>query len=127
MLVAVRAFDLGRMVIDGNGDTIYISAADGTNPPRSACFDSCLRTWKPVPATAVARLDGIDQRLVGTFTRTDSADQATLAGHPLYRNVNDTEPGQTSGMDAAGWSPVTPDGGKVTAVADPGRSDAFGL
>ncbi|HVW43774.1 MAG TPA: hypothetical protein VHC18_20745 [Amycolatopsis sp.] len=126
-LMSVRVFDLGQLVVDSDGYTLYRSDADGSNPPRSACDQACTQTWKPVTGNAAARLDGLDPKLAGTFTRADGTDQATLGGWPLYRYSKDEMPGETAGTGVAGWAAITPQGKKVGAGADPGRSDAFGL
>ena len=60
--------------------------------------------------------------LLGTVTRTDieglpAVQQVTYAGHPLYRYVGDTRPGQTNGAGlqdfGGGWDPISPSGKKV--------------
>ncbi len=127
-LTAVRAFDLGQIVVDGGGFTIYRYDRDSANPPKSTCTGACAQQWKPVPAAATEHLTGLDQSLVGTLTRDDGTDQATLGGWPLYRYTKDEMPGETAGQGMAGaWFPITPRGEKVLKATDPGRSDAFGL
>lgn len=127
-LNAVRAFDLGPMVVDGGGFTVYRYDKDSINPPRSTCTGACAQQWKPVPASATQQLGGLDQAGVGTLTRDDGTDQATLGGWPLYRYAKDAMPGETAGLGVGGvWHPITPQGDKVLVVANPGQSDAFGL
>ncbi|NKQ56856.1 hypothetical protein HFP15_28690 [Amycolatopsis sp. K13G38] len=127
-LNAVRAFDLGELVVDGAGYALYRYDEDATMPPKSACDTTCTRQWKPVPGAAAQNLHGVEPALVGTMTRADGTDQVTLAGWPLYRCVADEMPGETAGRGMAGaWFPVTPQGAKVVTAADPGQSDAFGL
>jgi len=127
-LNAVRAFDLGEIVVDGQGYTLYRYDKDSTKPPRSACDANCARQWKPVAAEAAQNLGGVDPKLVGSVTRSDGTDQVTLNGWPLYRYLKDEMPGETAGQGLADtWFPVTPQGGKAVTAADPGQSDAFGL
>jgi len=48
--------------------------------------------------------------------RSDGSDQVTHAGHPLYRSLKDTRPGQTKGEAhafGAGWDALSPAGKKV--------------
>src|SRR2546423_11694801 len=59
-LYAVRAFDLGQIVVDGQGMTLYRYEKDSANPPRSACDSACLKQWEPVPAAAGKKVMGID-------------------------------------------------------------------
>ncbi|MTD53972.1 hypothetical protein [Amycolatopsis pithecellobii] len=127
-LAEVRAFDLGQIVVDGGGFTVYRYDKDSANPPESTCNDACAQQWKPVPAAATENLRGLDKSAVGTMTRQDGTDQATLHGWPLYRYAKDAMPGETAGQGTGGaWFPITPQGTKVTAVANPGQSDVFGL
>jgi predicted lipoprotein with Yx(FWY)xxD motif len=127
-LNAVRAFDLGPIVVDGGGFTVYRYDTDSANPPKSTCGGACAQQWKPVPVSATQHLDGLDQTAVGALTRDDGTDQATLHGWPLYRYAKDAMPGETAGMGVGGvWFPITPQGTKVMVVANPGQSDAFGL
>lgn len=124
----VRAFDLGPIVVDGGGFTVYRYDKDSADPPESACDGPCAQQWKPVPAAAAEHLNGLDKSAVSTLTREDGTDQATLHGWPLYRYAKDAMPGETAGQGSGGvWFPITPQGTKVTAGSDPGQSDVFGL
>lgn len=127
-LASVRAFDLGPVVVDGGEYIVYRYDKDSANPPRSTCNGACAQQWKPVPGSAAQHLTGLDATKVATLTRDDGNDQATLNGWPLYRYAKDEMPGETAGMGIGGvWFPIKPDGTKVTVVANPGASDAFGL
>ncbi|WP_236788309.1 hypothetical protein [Amycolatopsis sp. GM8] len=127
-LSEVRAFDLGQIVVDGGGFTVYRYDKDSTNPPKSSCNGACAQQWKPVPANATEHLTGLDRSAVGTLTRDDGTDQATLHGWPLYRYAKDSMPGETAGQGVGGvWFPIAPQGTKVTAVSNPGQADVFGL
>ena len=68
------------------------------------------------PRQAHARA-GAKQSLVGTTRRRNGSTQATYAGHPLYRYLGDTRPGQTNGAGlqdfGGGWDPISPSGKKV--------------
>ncbi len=60
---------------------------------------------------------GAKQLLLGTTRRANGSAQATYAGHPLYRFVEDREPGQTKGEGSqafgAGWDVLSPAGRKI--------------
>jgi predicted lipoprotein with Yx(FWY)xxD motif len=126
-LRAAKTFDLGRLIVDGTGYTIYRYDRDTTNPPRSNCTDACATKWIPVKAGNLPPID-VDQSLIGQITRDDGSTQQTLAGWPLYHFTGDTEPADTSGqgLDQA-WYPMAPDGKKITLTQDEWRQDAFGV
>ncbi|WP_020667087.1 hypothetical protein [Amycolatopsis nigrescens] len=127
-LHAVRAFDLGRLVVDTQGFTLYRFDRDTARPPASNCAEDCAEQWRPVPSAGDLRVSGFDRELVGALRRSDGTDQLTLAGWPLYRYTKDQMPGETSGLGSGGsWFPVAPDGKKVQPAADAGTSGAFGL
>lgn len=112
-LHAVKAFDIGSLVVDDKGFALYRYDRDSADPPTSRCTGDCAETWQPVLATEAEQADGIEARLLGTMTRTDGSDQLTLDGWPLYRYTRDEMPGETAGqgVDNAWW-PITPDGGR---------------
>jgi len=107
---------LGRVVVDGNGRTLYLFEKDKNR--RSACYGQCATYWPPLltHGKPVARA-GAKQALLGTTRRTDGSLQVTYAGHPLYRYVQDQKPGQTTGeglqLFGGGWDVLSPAGKKV--------------
>ncbi|MGW5718792.1 COG4315 family predicted lipoprotein [Amycolatopsis sp. NPDC003865] len=126
-LRAAKTFDLGLMLVDGTGYTIYRYDRDTTNPPRSNCNDACATKWIPVKAGGPAPID-VDDSLIGRIDRDDGTQQATLAGWPLYHFVGDSEPADTSGQGAdEAWYPIAPNGTKITLTQDQWRQNAFGI
>lgn len=127
-VMAAILFDLGPIVTDTNGFTLYRYDKDTIDPPKSNCAETCSRTWIPAKADGDLVVTGIDRALVGTVTRDDGTDQVTLAGWPLYRNAKDAMPGNTGGqgVDDA-WFPVKPDGTKVLLTADTWQADDLGI
>jgi predicted lipoprotein with Yx(FWY)xxD motif len=116
VLTATPTPQLGTVVVDGQGYTLYRSDDDTTSPPVSHCADACARRWPPVLATPGSPLtvEGVAQEAVGTINRTDGTVQLTLGGWPVYRYTGDAAPGATGGQGVGGtWSAVTPDGGKA--------------
>jgi len=127
-LRAAKTFDLGLMLVDGTGYTIYRYDRDTTNPPRSNCVDACATKWIPVKAGGNLAPIDVDKSLIGQLTRDDGTEQLTLAGWPLYHFTGDTEPADTSGQGAdQAWYPIAPDGKKITMTQDQWRENAFGL
>jgi predicted lipoprotein with Yx(FWY)xxD motif len=111
--------DLGSIVVDGSGRTLYIFDKDTAKPPTSNCNDDCAAMWPPVKApSGTPKVDGIDSSLVGTVERTDGSKQLTLKGWPLYRFASDDEAGEAKGQAVGGvWWVVGPDGTKITTKA----------
>jgi len=126
-LRGAKTFDLGLMLVDGTGYTIYRYDRDSTDPSRSNCNDACAAKWVPVKAGGPAPID-VDPSLIGQITRDDGTQQATLAGWPLYHFTGDSEPADTSGQGAdQAWYPIAPDGKKITLTQDEWRQNAFGV
>ncbi|MFJ1764317.1 hypothetical protein ACIOD2_28630 [Amycolatopsis sp. NPDC088138] len=126
-LRAAKAFDLGPMLVDGTGYTIYRYDRDTTDPSRSNCNDACATKWIPVNVGGPAPI-GVDTSLIGQITREDGSQQVTLAGWPLYHFTGDSEPADTAGQGAdQAWFPIAPDGKKITLTQDEWRQNAFGI
>jgi predicted lipoprotein with Yx(FWY)xxD motif len=118
---------LGQIVTDGNGWTLYRYDKDTAKPPRSNCGDDCWTKWPPLIDTGDIRLEGVDQTLVGSFVRTDSLTrQVTVGGWPIYRYSGDAAPGDIRGEGVGNvWYAVTPTGRKaVGANNNPGGNAA---
>ena len=115
-LVATEIAPLGGVLTDGDGRTLYRFDKDTAKPPTSNCDGDCVSAWPPLlTQDGQVQLDGVDQTLVGTVERADSAEQVTVAGWPLYRFVKDTKPGDINGQGAGGnWFAATPQGKKAT-------------
>ena len=114
--VALGHSQLGRILVDGAGRTLYLFEKDRHG--RSACTGACASYWPPLLATAKpAAGRGVKGSLLGVTRRTDGTRQVTYAGHPLYRFALDTKPGQVNGQDlhdfGAGWYVVSAAGKKV--------------
>lgn len=119
--VEVSETDLGEILVDGEGMTLYMFTEDSED--QSACEDECLTAWPPltVDGEAVAG-DGVDEELLGTFTRDDDGStQVTYDGHPLYFYATDSEPGDTTGQGVVdSWYVLSPDG---TPIQDGATGD----
>ncbi|GAB2959334.1 hypothetical protein LWP59_11820 [Amycolatopsis acidiphila] len=126
-LNAAATPNLGTIVTDAGGHTLYRFDEDTARPPVSHCYDQCAADWSPVLATTgTITIQGLDQHLIATTTRADGSQQITLGGWPLYHCRKDTIPGVTAGQgDGGSWFAVRPDGGKATTTA-PSSSDSGG-
>src|SRR6266545_334284 len=78
-LKATRSAELGTIVTDARGFTLYRSDADTAKPPDSNCSGRCAAMWPPVLAgPGPLDLSGIDAAAVGTVLRSDGGTQLTI-------------------------------------------------
>ncbi|MFF9060757.1 SCO0930 family lipoprotein [Streptomyces sp. NPDC101213] len=120
--------ELGKVLIDAAGMTLYRFDADTAEPPRSSCDGDCATTWPPVPADDATAGDGVDKSLLGEVTRSDGSKQLTVDGWPVYRYAKDTNAGDTNGQGVNGkWFALAPDGKKAKSASGSGSAAAPGL
>ncbi|MGW2815887.1 SCO0930 family lipoprotein [Streptomyces sp. NPDC001415] len=110
--------ELGKVVTDNAGFTLYRFDKDTASPPKSNCEGDCAKAWPAVPADGVKAAAGTDQSALGSVTRADGTKQLTIGGWPMYRYAKDTNPGDTNGQNVGGtWHAAAPDGKKAAAAA----------
>jgi predicted lipoprotein with Yx(FWY)xxD motif len=114
--VATGRSSLGRIIVDGRGRTLYLFEKDKRS--RSACYGTCATFWPPLlTAGKPSAVRGAKASLLGRTRRRDGTLQVTYAGHPLYRFLEDTGPGQTKGEGSqafgAGWDVLSAAGKKI--------------
>jgi predicted lipoprotein with Yx(FWY)xxD motif len=87
--------DLGKIVVNGGGFTVYMFTADRRN--KDNCSTGCKSVWPPVTTSGRAVAGpGIKRRLIGSISLGHGVRQVTYAGHPLYTYIADGGPGDTS-------------------------------
>jgi predicted lipoprotein with Yx(FWY)xxD motif len=112
---------MGNVVVDSEGWTAYRFDLDTPNPPKSACFDACLRSWLPILAKGSPVLTGVDIAKVGAVDRPDGGRQLTLGGWPLYRFVGDNGPAKWKGQAVNNsWWVVQSTGQRNVSCLPPG-------
>jgi predicted lipoprotein with Yx(FWY)xxD motif len=114
--VTVATSKLGRILVDSRGRTLYLFEKDKRG--RSACAGTCATYWPPLLTKGNPTAGSSAKKpLLGITRRADGTTQVTYGGHPLYRFVQDTKRGQTSGQDlhdfGAGWYVLSPTGQKI--------------
>ncbi|NJC67960.1 hypothetical protein HC028_26140 [Planosporangium flavigriseum] len=111
---------IGTVVVDAEGYTLYRYDKDTARPPKSNCMEDCWMKWLPVMHTSDLRIEGIDPALVGTVVRAEDATrQVTIGGWPVYRYAGDAAPGETKGHGVGNaWFAITPQGRKAAAPAN---------
>jgi predicted lipoprotein with Yx(FWY)xxD motif len=106
----------GKIIVDGRGRTLYLFEKDKRG--HSACSGTCATYWPPL-LTAGKPVAGVGAKksLLGTSRRSNGKQQVTYNGHPLYRYIQDTKPGQITGQDShffgGAWYVVSPAGKKI--------------
>jgi predicted lipoprotein with Yx(FWY)xxD motif len=107
--------ELGKILTDGNGMTLYLFTKDGENV--SNCYDQCAVNWPPLlvgageEPTAGPGLTG----QLGTIDRTDGGRQVAYNGIPLYYWMGDSNPGDVNGQGVGDvWFVVHPDISSMT-------------
>jgi predicted lipoprotein with Yx(FWY)xxD motif len=124
--VGVASSQLGRILVDARGRTLYLFARDKRG--KSSCSGTCAAYWPPLIASGKPHaISGAKGSLLGTTRRADGRLQVTYRHHPLYRFSGDTKRGLTSGQgldDFGGkWWVVSPAGNKIataTSMPNPG-------
>ncbi|MFH9011337.1 SCO0930 family lipoprotein [Streptomyces sp. NPDC017943] len=108
------ADEIGKVVTDSLGLTLYRFDQDADKPPKSNCDGDCAKTWPPVPADDAEAGEGIAKSLLGSVTRADGTKQLTVGGWPAYRYAKDVNAGDVKGQGVGGkWYALAPDGKKA--------------
>ncbi|WP_433337234.1 hypothetical protein [Spirillospora sp. CA-294931] len=118
-VTSVRVADngqLGAIVVDNAGRTLYRYDRDVPRPPSVRCLAGCIQLWPPVRWKPGLKVTGVRRALVGRVARPDGTSQLTIAGWPMYRYARDTAPGDVRGQSASGsWFATTPRGTRARA------------
>jgi predicted lipoprotein with Yx(FWY)xxD motif len=94
--VLAASSDLGDILTDADGMTIYFFASDTEGV--SNCEDDCLANWPPVEVDGEPEGgEGVDADL-GTIERSDGTVQLTVNGFPAYYFAGDAAAGDTNGQ-----------------------------
>lgn len=110
---------LGKILVDGQGMTLYVYTKDG--PDQSTCTGGCAQAWPPFTATGDVKAgDGVNQSMIGAATLADGSKIVTYNHMPLYHWSGDSKPGDTSGQNVGGvWFAVGPDGKPIEQAQSP--------
>jgi predicted lipoprotein with Yx(FWY)xxD motif len=108
----VASTDLGEIITDPEGATLYIFTPDEQGDP--TCFDDCAANWPPL-TTELAAGEGLDTSLLALADRGDGTMQVTYNGWPLYYFAADAAPGDINGQGIGDiWWVIGPDGEPIT-------------
>lgn len=111
----VATTSLGKVLVDANGETVYMLSAD--SPGHSTCSAACLQYWPAVaPGAAASTVTG----KVASTSTTSGSKIATVGGWPVHTFIQDQKPGDVTGegiSDFGGlWYAVSPSGQPVKAA-----------
>ena len=114
--VSVANTGLGKILVDGKGQTLYLFEAD--KGKSSTCKGSCASAWPPLTTSGTPTAGaGVIGAKLGTIRRSDGTSEVTYNGHPLYEYVGDQAPGQTTGQGSddygAEWYVLSRAGEKI--------------
>jgi len=114
--VALRSTDLGKILVDGKGQTLYLFEKD--KGKSSTCSGSCASAWPPLTTSGnPTPAAGVIGAKLGTTKRSDGKTEVTYNGHPLYTYIGDQAPGQTTGQGSddygAEWYVLSRNGEKI--------------
>jgi predicted lipoprotein with Yx(FWY)xxD motif len=100
--LALSTSELGKILVDGDGRTLYLWEADtGTT---STCDGACASAWPPLITDGQPIAEsGVSASKLGTTQRGDGATEVTYNGHPLYTFTGDAAPGETTGQGSDGF------------------------
>ena len=95
--VGLRSTELGKILVDGKGETLYLFEAD--KGKSSTCDGACATSWPPLVTSGNPTAGtGVIGAKLGTTKRSDGTTEVTYNGHPLYKYAGDQAPGQTTGQ-----------------------------
>jgi predicted lipoprotein with Yx(FWY)xxD motif len=80
--ISVRSTSLGRTLVDANGRTLYLFAADKTDASTLSAAGRAI--WPPFTAAGVVKaVGGAQAAKIGTVTGSAGTAQVSYNGHPL--------------------------------------------
>ncbi|MFF2271107.1 hypothetical protein ACFVTX_02475 [Agromyces sp. NPDC058136] len=113
-LLTTADSELGEIVVDGEGMTVYMFDTDTQGGDASSCEGQCAANWPAVTTDSdTPEVEGVTGE-VGTITGVDGKTQLTLDGWPLYTFAGDSAAGDTNGQGVNGvWWVLSPAGEKI--------------
>lgn len=114
--VAVASSDLGDILVDGDGMTLYLFLPDEQGEP--TCTDDCADNWPPLQGPATGG-EGVEADLLGTVEHPSGTTQVAYNDWPLYHFAPDEQPGDTNGQGVGdNWYVVSPEGEPIRDGGD---------
>lgn len=110
-VLSVASTELGDIVVDADGMTVYMFDNDTQGADTSACTGQCLVQWPPVIVDSESPTAADVTGELATIETPEGELQLTLDGWPLYLWQGDAAPGDTTGQGVGGiWWVLDPAG-----------------
>ena len=111
--VRVAQTKLGRILVNGEGRTLYLYMKD--RGAKSACSRRCSQVWPPATVSGAPTAGpGVAAAKLTTTRGADNSRQLVYNGHPLYTLTADVRPGQINGEGFLGtWYVVSAAGNRI--------------
>ena len=121
--VEVADSDLGEILVDTDGNTLYMFMPDEEENGEPTCYDDCAEAWPALEAIDEPTAgEGVDQSMLATVERTDGDEQVTFNNLPLYHFSGDEAAGDTNGQGLNDvWWVLSPEGRPIRD--DPSASE----
>jgi predicted lipoprotein with Yx(FWY)xxD motif len=108
MEIGTAESDLGTILVDAEGRTLYAFLADADGEP--TCAGDCAEAWPALTGTASAG-EGVDDSLLSTVDALEGGTQVKYGDWPLYYYFEDEAAGDTKGQGIGDvWFVIGPDG-----------------
>ena len=95
------------VLTDAQGLTLYYKSAD--TPTSITCTGGCAANWPPLLASSGTPQGTPSVTGKLSVLNGPNGNQVLYNGHPLYRWIQDTAPGQATGQGVGGFLVATPD------------------
>jgi predicted lipoprotein with Yx(FWY)xxD motif len=111
--VRVAKTKLGRILVNGQGRTLYLYMKD--RGAKSACSRRCSQVWPPATVSGEPTAGpGVAAAKLTTTRGADHRRQLVYNGHPLYTLTADVRPGQINGEGFLGtWYVISAAGNRI--------------
>jgi len=108
--VKIGSSSLGKILVAGNGKTLYAFGSDGTSITKGKCTGGCAGVWPPLKGKGKLKAGkGLDKSLL----KLGGGKQVAYNNHLLYEFAG-TAAGDTSGQGVGGFHVVGADGNPIT-------------
>ena len=107
-MVSTTQTDLGTILVDAGGRTLYAFKNDTDGEP--SCVDGCAEAWPPALVEGELAVGDLDAA-VFTIVEHPTGQQLKAGDWPLYTFAGDAAPGDVNGQGSGDvWFVVGPDG-----------------
>ncbi len=107
--VATAESDLGTILVDADGRTLYAFTPDTEGVP--TCIDDCADAWPPAIVDGEIDAGDLDASVFTLVEHPAGGQQLKAGDFPLYLFAGDVAPGDVNGQGSGDvWFVVAPDG-----------------